>query len=642
MADVRSHVSSEIIMLQTLCSILVVTFGFILPLTPSIAVGADSLPTWTEADVPQSAKDLWQDYDPQREPLEVKIVRSWQQNDVNVHYVIYTVGTFKGEVATMAAFYTTPLKTDQQYPAVVNIHGGGQRAYLRGSIEYAQRGYCCISPNWGGREMETAKPDDLNTDWGAVDPTQSNPQGYSSVLPGPKKIDTFESPRNNHWYLLTIACRRAITFLEQQEEVNASKIGVLGHSMGGRLTGLVAGSDPRVKAASPSVGGSGFLYEDMKMLPGSRRHHSGNLEMMLRTISGEAHLACISCPILFLSATNDFNAPMEHVEKGMRQVPHENKRTAYAIHMNHRFDRESEVSRKLWFDAHLQNKLSFPQTPQIRLQLDSSNGIPTVHVTPDNSREIKDIRIYYGYSRDPRNRFWASAKTRTTGEIWTATCPVYDLEEPLFILANVYYRLAENERMPTDPDSFILSASTSAYPEDLAKADVKATGKRQRLIDSVETKQSGMRDWYILNQGNKHHWLYSTRKPVDPRFEAPLGGQLKLILLTDEPDNHVAIKAVTHSWRNYIGKRSKTFVAVAKLEKTGEHIVQLQSSDFRDEEGNVLDDWDGITELQLQSADKALPNVPDFQHWNGSPLQLIRLEWEGGNLHARPKPYPAE
>ena len=129
---------------------------------------------------------------------------------------------------------------------------------------------------------------------------------------------------------------------------------------------------------------------------------------------------------------------------------------------------------------------------------------------------------------------------------------------------------------------------------------------------------------------------------MDPRFEAPLGGQLKLTLLTDEPDNHVAIKAVTHSWRNYIGKRSRTFIAVSKLDKVGKHIVQLQSSDFKDEEGIALDDWDGITELQIQSADKALPNGLDFQSWNGSPLKIIRLEWEGGNLHARPKPYPAD
>ena len=33
--------------------------------------------------------------------------------------------------------------------------------------------------------------------------------------------------------------------------------------MGGRLTGLVAGSDQRVSTASPSVGGSGFLQSDL-------------------------------------------------------------------------------------------------------------------------------------------------------------------------------------------------------------------------------------------------------------------------------------------------------------------------------------------------------------------------------------------
>ena len=176
------------------------------------AIANDSIPAWTQGDVATSVDELWRDYNPRKESLDVKIVRSWQQDNVQIHYVVYTIGVFKGQKSTMAAFYTTPIEPTQKLPAVLFIHGGGQRAYLRGSIEYARRGYCCLSPNWGGREMENARPGDLNTDWGAVDPTQSNPQGYSSVLPGPKKIDPFESPRNNHWYLLTIGCRRAITF----------------------------------------------------------------------------------------------------------------------------------------------------------------------------------------------------------------------------------------------------------------------------------------------------------------------------------------------------------------------------------------------------------------------------------------------
>ena len=267
----------------------------------------------------------------------------------------------------------------------------------------------------------------------------------------------------------------------------------------------------------------------------------------------------------------------------------------------------------------IRDRLDFPQTPKLELKLETPNGIPAVYITPDASREIEDIKIYYGYDRDPRNRFWASADARVAGNIWIANCPIYDLEEPLFVLANVYYKLEPELRHPRDPKSFILSASASAYPEALKAARVTPTQQRQRIIDQLN-ENAVMRDWYILNPGNNHHWLYSTRKLVDPRFEAPLGGQLKITMLTDEPDNHVAIKAVTHSWRNYIGKRSKTFVAVAKLDKVGKHIVQLQSYAFKDDEGNILDDWDGITELQIQSADKALPDVLDFQ-----PLSLIHI-----------------
>ena len=145
----------------------------------------------------------------------------------------------------------------------MHMHGGGQRAFLQVVKRYAERGYATLSINWGGREMENAANGDPNTNWGAVDPTQNNVGGYSNLLPGPKTIDTFPSARNNNWFLLTVAARRGITFLERQAMVDPNRIGIFGHSMGGRLTGLVAGTDHRVRAASPSVGGSGYLQTDL-------------------------------------------------------------------------------------------------------------------------------------------------------------------------------------------------------------------------------------------------------------------------------------------------------------------------------------------------------------------------------------------
>ena len=306
---------------------------------------ADSLKPLTNGHVPQSVDELWDGYDPRAEPLNVEVVREWTDEGVTCRYVLYWIGTFKGKPARMAAFYGYPADTQKALPAVIHMHGGGQRAFLGVVKQYAQRGYAVLSVNWGGREVEGAKPDDPNTDWGAVDPTQNNVPGYNNLLPKDNTVDAIESPRNNNWFLLTLGCRRGITFLEQQKEVDPERIGILGHSMGGRLTCLVAGTDRRVKAASPSVGGSGFLQADLWGLPGSARRVSGDLELFEKTLAGQAYLSRIECPILYLSATNDFNAPLDFVQRGMALVPHNQKRTVYAVHLNHRFTPEADVAR---------------------------------------------------------------------------------------------------------------------------------------------------------------------------------------------------------------------------------------------------------------------------------------------------------
>ena len=169
------------------------------------------------------------------------MVREWEESGTVYRSVTYHVGTFKGKPARVAAFFGFP-KGAQKVPGLLHLHGGGQRAFLKEVEFYAKRGYACLSVNWGGREMENAKAGDPNTDWGAVDPSQLNVPGYSSMLPGPKQFfEDREHPKNNNWYLLTLGCRRALTFLEQQPEVDAERFGVHGYSMGGNLVLKAAG-----------------------------------------------------------------------------------------------------------------------------------------------------------------------------------------------------------------------------------------------------------------------------------------------------------------------------------------------------------------------------------------------------------------
>ena len=93
---------------------------------------------FADAALPHSVRELWADFDPRRDPLEVEVIREWKEDGGVFRHVRYLIGTFKGKPARMAAFYGFPEGAKEKLPAVMHIHGGGQR----GSLE---RGESCSS-----------------------------------------------------------------------------------------------------------------------------------------------------------------------------------------------------------------------------------------------------------------------------------------------------------------------------------------------------------------------------------------------------------------------------------------------------------------------------------------------------------------
>lgn len=489
------------------------------------------LPTIVIADEPKapvSVKELFADFDPRKDPLDVKVVREWEQGGIVYRTVTFHIGSFKGKPARMAAFFGFP-KGAKKLPGLLQIHGGGQRASLKEVEFYAKRGYACLSINWGGREMENAKDGDRNTDWGAVDPTQKNVPGYANLKPGEKYLDPFESPRNNNWYLLTIGCRRGLTFLEQQPEVDADRLGVYGHSMGGNLTVYVAGTDSRVKAAAPSVGGSGFRNEPWPLLPQHKpQMPNGDVKLFNATLGFESYAPHIKAPLLWLGATNDFHGIMDDTYRTSDLIPHKNVRYSFTPHMNHRFTPEFAVTRPLWFDQYLKGSFTFPKTPDSKLVLATDDQIPELQVTPDSSQPVAEVHIYYSVDPDPRARFWRSADAKKSGATWTAKLPILAVDQPLFAFANVGYPLKKGQSEPfaRPTEQYAISSMMhTVTPDDFKRAKVTATDKAASLIDDFS---HGWQDWYLLEAGNPHHWEFSTRKLADPKWQGKTGQRLTI------------------------------------------------------------------------------------------------------------------
>lgn len=595
----------------------------VLLLLPLTAIAADQ--------PPQTVAELWVDFDPSKDPLEVEVVRQWKEDGGVYRYVRYLIGNFKGKPARMAAFYGFPEDAKGKLPAVMHMHGGGQRAFMEEVKTYVGRGYAALSVNWGGREMEDAKAGDPNTDWGAVDPTQQNVPGYFNLLPGDKFLVDHESPLNNNWYLLTLGCRRGITFLEQQPKVDAERIGIFGHSMGGNLTMYVAGTDNRVKVAAPSVGGQGYRTEPHEMMGGKAQQEriNGDVELFARTLGFENYAPLIHCPVLHLSGTNDFHGWMDDVYRTNALIKDQSLRYAFSPHLNHRFIPAVAVTRPLWLDHYLKGGPAVPETPASEWQLQTDDGIPVIRVTPQlSSLPIAHVDIYYSVDPDPRARFWRDAGAMRSGETWEAKLPVLSIDSQLYAFANVYYTLPTSESLPHLAAITEVCLSTllhSALPGELKAAGVRATDENSLLIDDFAR---GWHDWYRLNAENKQFWQNWTRKVTDPKWRGADEAKLAITLTMLEA-NTISIVAIENEWRSYRGKK-KTFICqYTVLADAKPQTIVLSPGNFKDSEGQTLATWSQLDQLGLcalfQQNERGKRSEP--AKWNGELPKFHRLEW---------------
>lgn len=591
--------------------------------------------------VPQSVAELWADFDARKDPIEAEVIREWREDGGVFRLVRYLIGTFNGKPARMAAIYGFP-EGAKKLPAVMHIHGGGQRAFLNEVKLLVARGYAALSVNWGGsgtgkapfNSPDGAQPGDPNTDWGAVDPTQLNAEHYNSILPGPKQLFTDrEHPKNNNWYLLTLGCRRALTFLEQQPEVDALRLGVHGWSMGGNLTQYVAGTDDRVKAAVPGVGGAGWRWQPHTFIGGTDQldRIKGDVQLFARTLSFESYAPRIQCPVLHRSGTNDFHGWMDDVYRTNALIKDQPTRYCFSPHLNHRAIPEVQAAMPLWFDHFLKGGPALPETPATELILQTAGHIPQLRVTPaKHAWPTARCDIYYSVDPDPRARFWRSAEVVREGDAFTAKLPLHTLELPLFAFANVYHTLPHPVSLKplggfNEPvrELCLSSLLHRCEPQQLTESGILATAKPTALIDDFA---HGLRDWYQLNAGNLTHLETWTRKVTDPLYRAPVGAKLQLVLRMPKA-NRIAIVLKQNEWRSYRGQR-KTFVCEREVPGAdADQTLVLEAKDFALHDGS-LPTFDQADELGIcahHSPAGAAPTPPRV--WDGGAMTLVRVQW---------------
>lgn len=564
--------------------------------------GETFVPYKNSGEVPQNATDLWKDYDPRAEDLDVKVVKEWQENGAVTRYITFKVGTFKGADARVAAYYSFP-ENAEKAPAFVWCHGGGQRAERGRGVYFAKQGFATVDVNWLGREMEPGITE--NTAWGKVDPTQG-PRFYANALrkswkrgldPDEHTIDPVASPRNNNWFLLVVAAKRAITFLEQQPEVNAGRIGLSGFSMGGTITSMAA-IDPRLKAVAPFVGGTGFLHKEFPGVSGSslKAYVANHLELYTRTVDPAAYWPLVKCPVLFLNSSNDFHAAFDRVYQSMALLPHKAWRVSMNVHENHRPGAEQWALLNQWFNLHLKGvQLRIPATPSSRLE--AGGGAATFTVTPENlDGELLETEIYYSYDPNSRTRFWkrAEASPDEAGNGWSTTLALHK-NLPLYAFALCRYAIGETVQLQHGSTSTITltSAEQSIIPDRLDRDELANLPKTETVFEDFS---KGLQDWASRN-GTE----ITTYKFQSPSLEL----ENKNLCLTIAPGGRrLSLRLEAVSQFLGTGKDLGSFSYNRTVEGEEAQQVVVRSDDFKSKDGKALK-WSRISRFSVVMVDTA-------------------------------------
>jgi Dienelactone hydrolase family len=596
-----------------------------------LRAGEDSLPALKDGKSPQTVEELWAGYDPRKEPLETEVLKEWEEDGVVLRVLRYRIGIFKGQKAVMAAIYGFP-KGGTKLPGLVQIHGGGQYADYKAPLTNAKRGYATLSIAWAGRlnapgyavgpnevklfwDGKTNDPKyKLTTDWGAIDayhsPCRYPENSFASNPPSDHSIDPVASPRNSGWFPCALAARRALTFLEQQPEVDARRLGVYGHSMGGKLTVLTAGSDKRVKAAAPSCGGISDRY---------------NPDALFRaTLGDDVYLKNISCPVMVLSPANDFHGRINDLQTAVKEIKSQDWRVTCSPHHNHQDNAEYEVATQLWMDQYLKASFKLPETPGTKLILDTLNGVPSLSVRPDTAKPVLQVDVFYsqqgqvdGKPDDIGNtiaRFWHYAATRKQGDCWVADLPVTSIDKPLWVYANVLYSLDPSVsgvgyyyREYTTDRYNLSSLMTMVTADELKTAGVKATLAPSLMIESFAGDWE--KEWFRYK---RDEWTLTTHKLYSERWKAPEGARLRFEVLAALPNKLV------------IGIDNRAAEVQLKGGAEWQSIV-LAPSDFCGADGVARADWKQCRELRL-AAQETLRTCGD----NGTNL-VLGAKWQGVN-----------
>jgi dienelactone hydrolase len=231
-------------------------------------------------------------------PLEAKL----EPLDANDDHARYSLSYLSVHDQRVTAILSIPKKFAPPYPAVLLMHGSGGHKdadYIKAvSFELTKQGFATLS----------------------IDSQYRGDRKRPDVVGELLNPDSFRM--RDAWVQTVVDLRRAVDYLASRSDINPSKIGYLGFSMGGMLGACLGGVEPRVSCFLLAVPGGGLvkIAQELDKHPALKKYWPVTLtpEVMKRveefaTVCDPVHFVgkILPRPLLIIVADHDELIPPE-------------------------------------------------------------------------------------------------------------------------------------------------------------------------------------------------------------------------------------------------------------------------------------------------------------------------------------------
>ncbi len=524
---------------------------------------------------------IWKGYDPAALALNVSILSDKTDNGRR-----YITARFNGSTTTdgVARVYVRcVLIADAVSPAVVYVPDVHKAVGEVDVTKILEAGYNAIVPDYAGE-----RDDDPNY---TIYPRSMSYANFVSD----RLTEVPEDMRFNCWITWAETIMRTVTFASGLEEVDETRIAVIGDGVSSSAVIKTAAVDQRVRCAV-SMFASGQKPSDTEGQDYLRYKVS---------FAEEAYAPMVKIPLLTVLSSNEQDGSTDSMSTAFELMPQlSGSRLTISERVSHTIGLKQRGNIGLWLSSYLKGDGSVPASPELTVRSDEHRLRFDIKVPA----ELDDIDLFTsqgGSGGALRN--WRRAKVEKTGDgEYTSTVDVYYSRRPLSAFVNA-----------TRSDGEGFSFSSPIITKVPAMLGVSETPIRTNRL--VYDSDMGLDDWSVLSplvgldtlsmiEGpfgirgvSSKLGTLSTFKIGDAVYHGT-GSQLLQIMIYSAADQDVTFTLTACGNEKGDDKTKYTEYRFAPRLSPSDNWkkLTLQVTDFKSQLG-ILTDWERVVNLRIDS-----------------------------------------